>query len=126
MSTRCVFPSRCASVVPTRWHRKPHSGSAFRIRAAEEPRESSKNEPNNEPGFGLDELGPYRLGRKSRQAFDDLWTQFAGLASPTKSFSESDFYQDAVFSVDPEANNTRVLVLGATGKTGEVDRSCAR
>jgi len=72
----------------------------------------------DEQSFGLDEFDPVRLGRKSRQAFDELWSQFATLASPTRSFNENDFYQDAVFRVDPEARNTKVLVVGAAGRTG--------
>ena len=84
------------------------------VRCAKEDKEPKRDDQS----FGLDEFDPVRLGRKSRQAFDELWTQFATLASPTRSFSENDFYQDAVFKVDPEARNTKVLVVGAAGTTG--------
>ena len=114
MIGRCRF-ARGEPLSSTRlssWRGLPRRGAvSFRVRAGEE---------KPDPSFGLDELDPVRLGRKSRQAFDDLWAQFATLASPTKSFSESSLYEDTTFEVDPNARNTRVLVVGATGKIGPV------
>lgn len=98
---------RCAAITQPGHHRRVPA-----------PRSSQDGQGDSDQSFGLDELDPVRLGRKSRQAFDDLWTQFATLASPTRSFSERDLYQDAVFEADPEARRTKVLVVGAVGRTG--------
>lgn len=89
-----------------------------RLQAKKLP-ETSGGDEASDASFGLDDLDPVRLGRKSRQAFDELWTQFATLASPTRSF-DSELFEQSVLEIDKEAAKTRVLVIGATGRTGRI------
>jgi hypothetical protein len=72
----------------------------------------------------LDEVNPIALGRRSRQAFDDVWQQFTKLSSPTRS-SSFDLDDDFAFNgtaefTTPQASFTTVLVVGATGRVGKV------
>lgn len=116
------------SVLPRRFLKLSVSAADKDNAPKKTPKKASKKE-SNESGFGLDELDPVRLGRKSRQAFDEMWSQFATLASPTRSFSEKDLFQDDAFDVDPEARNTNVLVVGAAGRTGhrcDVERESSK
>lgn len=81
------------------------------------------SEDSDDPKFGLDKLDPVRLGRQSRQAFDDVWMQFTKLSSPTSSFSERDMgvFADSMFDFQtPQAESTTVLLVGATGTIGRV------
>lgn len=57
-----------------------------------------------------------------RRIFDDVWTQFAQLASPLGSRTDEDM-DTAIMGTaaptdfdTPEAPTTRVLVVGATGR----------
>eukprot|EP00210_Caulerpa_lentillifera_P007817 g7459.t1 len=100
----------------TQLHFRPHFISRVH---AKKRQDTNSGDDGGELSFGLDDLDPVRLGRKSRQAFDDLWTQFATLVSPTKSF-DSELLQQSVLEIDENATSTRVLVIGATGRTGRI------
>lgn len=68
-------------------------------------------------------LDPVELGRRSRQAVDEIWKQVTRLSSPTSSFSlDQDPNLDTSTDnfVTPQAEFTNVLVVGATGKTGRI------
>ncbi len=70
----------------------------------------------------LDNVNPYALGRQARRAFDEVWSQLSNLASPTKSFIIDDTLEpdrDVEFE-SPQAANTTVLVVGATGRVGRI------
>lgn len=73
----------------------------------------------------LDDVNPVGLGRRSRQIFDDVWkrlTQLGQLAQPAPR-EEFDPVLIAGPNCDfttPNAENTVVLVVGATGRIGRV------
>ena len=68
-------------------------------------------------------LNPVELGRRSRQALDEVWAQVTRLSSPTSSFSldaVSDGYVDDDTFQTPQAPFTNVLVVGGTGRIGRI------
>lgn len=92
------------------------------MRASQKQPDPKQDNPD-EAGFGLEKLDPVSLGRRSRQAFDGVWNQFAKLSSPVSSFSESELgvFADASYDYQtPQAECTTVLVVGATGTAGKV------
>ncbi|GMH35168.1 hypothetical protein BSKO_03036 [Bryopsis sp. KO-2023] len=120
VSQRLVRPCRRA-VQPSRPRLRCRDVA---VRAADpNPDEPPPSEDSDDPKFGLDRLDPVRLGRQSRQAFDDVWMQFTKLSSPTTSFSEGDMgvFADSMFDFQtPQAETTTILLLGATGTIGRV------
>ncbi|PIA36959.1 hypothetical protein AQUCO_03100007v1 [Aquilegia coerulea] len=76
--------------------------------------------------LGLDDVNPVGLGRKSRQIFDEVWKKFSGLGQISRTIDES---LDTVlireggpmceFTI-PGAQNTTVLVIGATSRIGRI------
>lgn len=74
----------------------------------------------------LDDVNPVGLGRKSRQIFDEVWRKFSGLGQISRTIRTDD---DAIlireggpmceFAI-PGAQNTTVLVVGATSRVGRV------
>ncbi|KAF9616879.1 hypothetical protein IFM89_032841 [Coptis chinensis] len=76
--------------------------------------------------IGLEDVNPVGLGRKSRQIFDEVWRKFSGLGQISRSVDES---LDTVlireggpmceFTI-PGAQNTTVLVVGATSRIGRI------
>mmetsp|Transcript_33192 Transcript_33192/g.59421 ORF Transcript_33192/g.59421 Transcript_33192/m.59421 type:complete len:600 (-) Transcript_33192:493-2292(-) len=70
-----------------------------------------------ESEFGLNKINPYIIGKKSRAAFDDVWSKFARLGSFATSM---DFVDDVNDLEAPQAAYTTVLLLGATGRVGRV------
>lgn len=56
------------------------------------------------------------------QVFDDVWQQFARLASPSRGSAGGgiDYSSPAEEFSSPEASNTTVLVAGATGRVGRI------
>jgi hypothetical protein len=86
--------------------------------------------PREQPGAAsgqdlrlLNVINPYELGRQTRQALNDVWEQLSRVSSPTRSFMIDDVLEvdsaDAEFAA-PQAANTTVLVVGATGRVGRV------
>ncbi|GMH29281.1 hypothetical protein Nepgr_031124 [Nepenthes gracilis] len=75
----------------------------------------------------LDEVNPVGLGRKSRQLFDEVWRKFSGLGqiSRTNLLDDTILIQEEVrapfceFTI-PGAQNTTVLVVGATSRIGRI------
>ncbi|KAI4331128.1 hypothetical protein MLD38_029345 [Melastoma candidum] len=75
--------------------------------------------------ISLDDVNPVGLGRKSRQIFDEVWRKFSGLGQ----ISRTSFEDDRVdireggplceFAI-PGAQNTTVLVVGATSRIGRI------
>lgn len=78
----------------------------------------------------LDEVNPVGLGRKSRQIFDEVWRKFSGLGQISRTTRDADDTllvrelgdQGAPmceFAI-PGAQNTTVLVVGATSRIGRI------
>jgi hypothetical protein len=79
--------------------------------------------------LSLDDVNPVGLGRKSRQLFDEVWRKFSGLGQISRTTRADD--RDALdalliregpmceFAV-PGAQNTTVLVIGATSRIGRI------
>ncbi|CAA6671226.1 unnamed protein product [Spirodela intermedia] len=59
----------------------------------------------------LDDVNPVGLGRKSRQMFDEVWRKFSGLGQLSRT--------STAFTI-PEAQDTTVLVVGATSRIGRI------
>ena len=59
---------------------------------------------------------------RGAQVFDDVWQQFARLASPSRGSGggDIDYASPAEEFSSPEASNTTVLVAGATGRVGRI------
>lgn len=108
------------------------------VRASNDPKDSNElrdkffgNQPDDKkqqaapgaaPGFGLiDNVNPYVLGRQARQAFDSVWDRISTLGSPTKSYIFDDVMEATMDpEAAPQAGNTTVLVVGATGRVGRI------
>ncbi|KAK8474805.1 hypothetical protein V6N13_011075 [Hibiscus sabdariffa] len=79
--------------------------------------------------LSLDDVNPVGLGRKSRQIFDDVWRKFSGLGqiSRTTRADEREALDALLiregpmceFAI-PGAQNTTVLVVGATSRIGRI------
>lgn len=76
----------------------------------------------------LDEVNPVGLGRKSRQIFDEVWRKFSGLGQISRTTRTDDDEAALLireggpmceFAV-PGAQNTTVLVVGATSRVGRL------
>ncbi|CAA0842330.1 high chlorophyll fluorescence phenotype 173 [Striga hermonthica] len=78
--------------------------------------------------YRLDEVNPVGLGRKSRQIFDEVWRKFSGLGQISRTTRTDDDEAALLireggpmceFAV-PGAQNTTVLVVGATSRVGRI------
>ena len=79
--------------------------------------------------LSLDDVNPVGLGRKSRQLFDEVWRKFSGLGQISRTIRTDDKEAlDALliregpmceFAI-PGAQNTTVLVVGATSRIGRI------
>lgn len=76
----------------------------------------------------LDEVNPVGLGRKSRQIFDEVWRKFSGLGQISRTTRKDDDEAALLlreggpmceFAI-PGAQNTTVLVVGATSRVGRL------
>ncbi|XP_031254704.1 protein HIGH CHLOROPHYLL FLUORESCENCE PHENOTYPE 173, chloroplastic [Pistacia vera] len=79
--------------------------------------------------ISLDDVNPVGLGRKSRQIFDEVWRKFSGLGQISRTTRDDDMETlDALFVREgpmcefttPGAQNTTVLVVGATSRIGRI------
>ncbi|XVF74893.1 hypothetical protein PTKIN_Ptkin13bG0147100 [Pterospermum kingtungense] len=79
--------------------------------------------------LSLDDVNPVGLGRKSRQIFDEVWRKFSGLGqiSRTTRADEREALDALLIRegpmcefVIPGAQNTTVLVIGATSRIGRI------
>ncbi|KAG6406775.1 hypothetical protein SASPL_134386 [Salvia splendens] len=76
----------------------------------------------------LEEVNPVGLGRKSRQIFDEVWRKFSGLGQISRTTRKDD--EEAALLIReggpmcefavPGAQNTTVLVVGATSRVGRL------
>ena len=99
--------------------------------ADEEKVDSSEGfqQPPPQPKITLDDVNPVGLGRKSRQLFDEMWRKFSGLGQISRTTRMDDKEAlDALliregpmceFAI-PGAQNTTVLVVGATSRIGRI------
>eukprot|EP01024_Parvocaulis_polyphysoides_P016497 TRINITY_DN17344_c1_g1_i1.p1 TRINITY_DN17344_c1_g1~~TRINITY_DN17344_c1_g1_i1.p1 ORF type:complete len:320 (-),score=40.57 TRINITY_DN17344_c1_g1_i1:43-1002(-) len=71
-------------------------------------------------GLSIDSFNPISLGRRSRQAIADVWSQFTRITSPTTSLIGEDVGYVPDEFITPEAEKTRVLVIGGTGRVGRI------
>ena len=76
--------------------------------------------------ISLDDVNPVGLGRKSRQIFDEVWRKFSGLGQisrTTRTDEETLLIREGgpmcEFAI-PGAQNTTVLVVGATSRIGRI------
>ncbi|KAL4433778.1 hypothetical protein ABPG75_000219 [Micractinium tetrahymenae] len=86
-------------------------------------RRSRRKEKPAEQPFSIDTLNPVTMGRKSREVFDDVWTQLQRIGNPTRSSQVADTFTQLVDVPEyesPDAPSTTVLVTGATGRVGRV------
>lgn len=78
-----------------------------------------KKEVAQEP-LTFDDLNPISMGRKSRAVFDDVWTQLQRIGGPSRT-TIAETFDDLPETFDsPQASETTVLVVGATGRVGKV------
>lgn len=75
----------------------------------------------------LDDVNPVGLGRRSRQIFDEVWRKFSGLGQISRTTRSDDETSLLIgesgpmceFAI-PGAQNTTVLVVGATSRVGRI------
>ncbi|KAK4345285.1 hypothetical protein RND71_035461 [Anisodus tanguticus] len=75
----------------------------------------------------LDDVNPVGLGRRSRQVFDQVWRKFSGLGQISRTIRPDDESSLLIreggpmceFAI-PGAQNTTVLVVGATSRVGRI------
>ncbi|XP_043712333.1 protein HIGH CHLOROPHYLL FLUORESCENCE PHENOTYPE 173, chloroplastic isoform X2 [Telopea speciosissima] len=116
----------------TRWcaHRDKRTPWVLLPRAEdkEEEEQQQKRKKKEEEGVSitLDDVNPVGLGRRSRQIFDEVWRKFSGLGQISR--TRIDESLDTVliregpmceFTI-PGAQNTTVLVVGATSRIGRI------
>ncbi|XP_059644599.1 protein HIGH CHLOROPHYLL FLUORESCENCE PHENOTYPE 173, chloroplastic isoform X3 [Cornus florida] len=76
----------------------------------------------------LEEVNPVGLGRRSRQIFDQVWRKFSGLGQISRTTRTDDDETRLLISEGgpmceftiPGAQNTTVLVVGATSRVGRI------
>ncbi|KAI3990274.1 hypothetical protein MKX01_037613 [Papaver californicum] len=139
-TTRCCDNSKVEVVVAeeknkTRKKKKMTMSSNTDTTTIVKPEESSSStslsssindDNNNNPLINLDDVNPVGLGRKSRQIFDEVWRKFSGLGQFSRTVPDESLDTVLIrevpmceFSV-PGAQNTRVLVVGATSRIGRI------
>ncbi|XP_042402446.1 protein HIGH CHLOROPHYLL FLUORESCENCE PHENOTYPE 173, chloroplastic-like [Zingiber officinale] len=92
---------------------------------SEEERRKDADKGRRKEGVTLDDVNPVGLGRRSRQIFDEVWRKFSGLGQISRSRTEED---DSILLIRgpmceftvPEAQDTTVLVVGATSRIGRI------
>jgi hypothetical protein len=106
-----VQPNRMARLLCGRSHKRGH----VRVRA-----NPNKDDDKKESKVSLN---PVELGRRSRQALDDAWSQITSLTGSRASFTLDDDLGADVSTDEfqmPQARLTSVLVVGGTGKLGRI------
>ncbi|XVE89200.1 hypothetical protein DITRI_Ditri19aG0131500 [Diplodiscus trichospermus] len=91
--------------------------------------QQQEEEQQQQVSLSLDDVNPVGLGRKSRQIFDEVWRKFSGLGQISRTTRADDREAlDALliregpmceFAI-PGAQNTTVLVVGATSRIGRI------
>ncbi|KAF6141103.1 hypothetical protein GIB67_006548 [Kingdonia uniflora] len=87
--------------------------------------ESFKDVPNDRIAFvvkGLEgqTVGVIGAGHKSRQIFDQVWLKFSGLGQISRTNTDDTLKFPMCEFIVPGAQNTTVLVVGATSRIGRV------
>lgn len=89
----------------------------------------SQQQQQQQVSISLDDVNPVGLGRKSRQIFDEVWRKFSGLGQISRTTRADDMEAlDALLIREgpmcefttPGAQNTTVLVVGATSRIGRI------
>ncbi|KAI7843407.1 hypothetical protein COHA_003004 [Chlorella ohadii] len=130
---RCRRPEqrrRGAAVQPRAEQQDGSSGSGGRDAAEDLPvpevpkqRRRRRKAEQQAKEFTIDDLNPISMGRKSREVFDDVWTQLQRIGNPARSAQAADRITRLVGEAEFEsldAADTTVLVTGATGRVGRV------
>ncbi|KAA3489410.1 CIA30 domain-containing protein/NAD_binding_10 domain-containing protein [Gossypium australe] len=113
--------------------KKPSSPTPVTTTTTESMLEEEQPQPQQQQqqqvSLSLDDVNPVGLGRKSRQIFDDVWRKFSGLGQISRTTRADDREAlDALliregpmceFAI-PGAQNTTVLVVGATSRIGRI------
>ena len=98
-------------------------------RPPKEDGEKQQQQQQQPVSLRLDDVNPVGLGRRSRQLFDEVWRKFSGLGQISGTIRSDD--QEALdallvregpmceFAI-PGAQNTTVLVVGATSRIGRI------
>ncbi|XP_022714683.1 uncharacterized protein LOC111274353 isoform X1 [Durio zibethinus] len=91
--------------------------------------QQQQQQQQQQVSLSLDGVNPVGLGRKSRQIFDEVWRKFSGLGQISRTTRADDREAlDALliregpmceFAI-PGAQNTTVLVVGATSRIGRI------
>ncbi|XP_021761972.1 uncharacterized protein LOC110726774 [Chenopodium quinoa] len=86
---------------------------------------NSNSDSNNDVIKRLDEaVNPVGLGRKSRQIFDEVWKKFSNLGQISRTEYDDGSSNNLLVYGDgapiPGAQNTTVLVVGATSRIGRL------
>lgn len=87
--------------------------------------------PNNDDekaqqsvSLSLEDVNPVGLGRRSRQLFDEVWRKFSELGQISRTIRTDDdkeaFLGPMCEFAIPGAQNTTVLVVGATSRIGRI------
>ncbi|KAK7254986.1 hypothetical protein RIF29_28385 [Crotalaria pallida] len=95
------------------------------VLASKKEYDTSSNENEQQRvSLSLEDVNPVGLGRRSRQLFDEVWRKFSGLGQISRTIRTDD---DEYVSVPPMcefaipgAQNTTVLVVGATSRIGRI------
>ncbi|WOH11604.1 hypothetical protein DCAR_0831094 [Daucus carota subsp. sativus] len=123
----CAASSSSSSSATTKKKRKKKKKKDEEEEEEEEEKDESRSgddESSSSMMKRLDDVNPVGLGRKSRQIFDEVWRKFSGLGQISRTI-RSDEDDEAVggpmceFAI-PGAQNTTVLVVGATSRVGRV------
>ena len=123
----CAASSSSSSSATTKKQRKKKKKKDEEEEEEEEEKDESRSgddESSSSMMKRLDDVNPVGLGRKSRQIFDEVWRKFSGLGQISRTI-RSDEDDEAVggpmceFAI-PGAQNTTVLVVGATSRVGRV------
>ncbi|XP_047311208.1 protein HIGH CHLOROPHYLL FLUORESCENCE PHENOTYPE 173, chloroplastic [Impatiens glandulifera] len=89
--------------------------------------EIDNQQQTQQPMISLDDVNPVGLGRRSRQIFDEVWRKFSGLGQISRTNRSDDEVELLIreggpmceFAI-PGAQNTTVLVVGATSRVGRI------
>jgi hypothetical protein len=114
--------------------RLPPIAAAPNTRDGKDSKNNTQNDDDNNDdkqsvSLSLDDVNPVGLGRRSRQIFDEVWRKFSGLGQISRTIRTDDVEAlDALlvregpmceFAI-PGAQNTTVLVVGATSRIGRI------
>lgn len=97
------------------------------VRGAEVQLSQQQPSPSVSVMKRLDDVNPVGLGRRSRQIFDEVWRKFSGLGQISRTTLTNDENSLLIgeggpmceFAI-PGAQNTSVLVVGATCRVGRI------